>query len=130
MEARIVAELDLLRKDHPDLEYRPEGRWIRIPNYRLPDGWNRRETDVALTVVVGYPGTAPYGIYVPSGLLYNGQEPKNCVPAPAPLPFGGSWHVFSWSPEDGQWRPTADVVTGSNLRNLVRSFADRFRQGV
>lgn len=130
MDERIAADLDLLRKDYPDLAYEPEGRWVRVPRYSLPEGWNSRETDTAFQIPVGYPGAPPYGIYVPSGLLYNQQEPKNYVLAPHQPPFGGTWHFFSWSPEDNQWRPTADVVTGSNLRNFVRSFADRFQQGV
>ena len=131
MDDRIVAELALLRKDHSDLEYQPEGRWVRIPLYPLPEGWNRRETDAVFQIPVGFAGTPPYGIYVPQGVLYREARPNNYTePAPVQPPFGGSWGVFSWTPDESQWRPAADVVTGSNLRGFVRSFADRFQEGV
>ncbi len=130
MEERIAKELALLRKRYPDLEYRQDGQWVRIPSYPLTEGWNRPETPVAFQMKVGYPGTPPYGIYVPTGLSYRGQRPNNYTePASPPPPFEGSWGIFSWS-DAGQWRPTADLVTGSNLLNWVRTFADRFREGV
>ncbi|HXG06097.1 MAG TPA: hypothetical protein VNI77_02085 [Nitrososphaera sp.] len=80
--------------------------------------------------LAGYPGVPPYGIYAPAGLTFKGVLPDNYTePASAQPPFGGTWGVFSWTPEDGQWRATADLVTGSNLLNWVLSFADRFREG-
>ena len=70
MEERIAQELELLRKHWPDLEYVEEGRWVRLPRYSLPKGWNRSETDVAFQILPGYPGTPPYGFYVPVGLTF------------------------------------------------------------
>lgn len=129
MEDRIQQELTLLRSRFPKLEYQEEGRWIRIPNYPLPEGWNLPTTDVAFQIPVGYPGTPPYGIYVPAGLTFSGASPDNYKePAPTQPPFGGTWGIFSWAPE-GPWRATADIVSGSNLLNLGMGFADRFRQG-
>jgi hypothetical protein len=129
MEERIKKELDLLRKRYPDLEYREDGHWIRIPAYSLPAGWNRSSTDVAFQIPVGYPGTPPYGIYVPAGLMFKGNKPNNYQePAQNQPPFEGSWGIFSWRPRD-QWRATANLVTGSNLLNWVMGFADRFREG-
>lgn len=129
MHERIEAELQLLRNRFPDMEYRPDGHWFRIPSYSLPEGWNRKLTEVAFLVPVGYPGTPPYGIYAPLDLLFNGARPDNFVPAPNPPPFVGSWGIFSWTPAEGQWRPTADLQRGSNLLNFVMSFGDRFREG-
>ena len=130
MTDRIKQELALLRKHYPNLEYREEGRWVRIPSYPLPAGWNGARTDVAFQIKVEHPAAPPYGIYVPAGLRYNNSVPSNYTEnvSPAP-PFGGSWGIFSWYPEDGQWRPTADLMTGSNLLNWARSFANRFREG-
>ena len=130
MEERIEQELVLLRRYHPDLEYKEEGRWVRILAYPLPEGWNRSSTDVAFQIIVGYPGTPPYGIYAPAGLTFNGARPDNYVePASTQPPFPGTWGIFSWTPVEGQWRATADLLTGSNLLNWVIGFADRFREG-
>lgn len=130
MQQRIEQELVLLRGRYPKLEYRPEGQWVRIPDYSLPPGWNRAVSDVVFQIQVAHPGTPPYGIYSPSGLTFNGQRPDNYTePAPSQPPFGGTWGVFSWAPGDGEWRPTADPHTGSNLLNWVIGFATRFREG-
>lgn len=130
MQERIEQELVLLRGRWPDLDYRPDGQWIRIPGYPLPSGWNRTTTDVAFQVHVSHPGTPPYGIYVPAGLSFNGQRPDNYTePAPTQPPFGGVWGIFSWAPAEGDWRPTANPATGSNLLNWAVGFATRFREG-
>ena len=131
MQQRIDQELKLLRKRYPDLEYGADGHWIRIPGYPLPERWSCKSTDVAFQVRSGFPGTPPYGIYVPIGLTFNGGRPNDYTePAATQPPFGGVWGIFSWTPIDGQWRATADPVTGSNLLNWTGGFADRFRQGV
>lgn len=129
MEKRIEQELALLRRYYPNLEYVADGRWVKIPSYSMPPGWNRAATDVAFQFPNGYPTAPPYGIYVPSGLLFNNQSPGNYTETPGPQPpFGGKWSIFSWQPED-QWFATADLVTGSNMLNFARGFKDRFEQG-
>lgn len=132
MRDRIEHELALLRERYPQLEYRAEGRWVRVPSYPLPPGWNRETTDVAFEIPVAYPGTAPYGLYVPAGLTFNNQRPDNYnEPASTQPPFGGNWGVFSWSTPDRTWRATAepDPVRGYSLRSWVDGFADRFKEG-
>jgi hypothetical protein len=130
MEERVQRELDLLRNRFAEVECRDEARWVRISAYPLPEGWNREATDVAFQVQVHHPGAPPYGIYVLAGLRFKGAPPDNYTePAPNQPPFGGTWGILSWQPEDGQWRPTADIVGGSNLLNWVLGFAERFRQG-
>ena len=128
MQERIEQEFALLRQRYPGLEYREEGRWVRIPAYSLSPGWNRPATDVAFQIPVGYPGAPPYGIWAPEGLLFQGQPPDNCTCADPGPPFGGSWTRFSWQPE-GTWQPAAEITAGSNLLNWVIGFAERFRQG-
>ena len=128
MDERIEKELALLRQRYPDLEYKD--RWVRIPSYPLPEGWNRTSTDVAFEIPVGYPGTPPYGIYTPAGLLFKGEKPDRYTePSQTQPPFSGSWGIFSWQPDNGQWKPTADPITGSNLLNWVIGFGNRFREG-
>ena len=131
MEERIQQELALLRARFRQLEYVASGHWVKIPGYLMPAGWNRTQTDISFQVPVGYPGTLPYGIYVPSGILFNSTRPNNySEPAPTQPPFGGNWGIFSWTPGDGEWRPTASLSTGSNLLNWVLGFGDRFREGI
>ncbi len=130
MQERIDDELALIRQRFPDVEYRREGQWVRVPSYPMSGGWNRTETDVAFQIGEGHPGTPPYGIYVPAGIKYQDAIPSNYKePADNAPPFEGSWGVFSWSPDDGEWRPTADIRKGSNLLNWVIGFANRFREG-
>ena len=130
MQERINKELALIRQRFPDAEYREEGHWVRIPSYPMPEEWNRTATDVTFQIQNGHPGTPPYGIYVPSGIQFQGSPPGNYKePADNQPPFDGTWGVFSWSLGDGQWRPAADVRKGSNLLNWVLGFAERFRAG-
>ena len=131
MQERIEQELALLRTRYPDLEYRGEGQWVRIPSYPIASGWNRTGSPIAFQIPPGFPGTPPYSFYVPSGIEYSSARPNNYVdPAPNQPPLaGGPWGVFSWSHTE-DWRPTADLRSGSNLLNWAIGFAQRFREGV
>jgi hypothetical protein len=130
-QARIEQELALLHSRFHDIEYVAAGHWVRMKEYRiLLAGWSPGVTDVAFQIPVGYPGTQPYGIYTPSGMRYLGNLPANYQePAANQPPFGGAWGIFSWAPSDGQWRPTTNPVTGTNLLNFVLGFNDRFSEG-
>jgi hypothetical protein len=120
----------MLCKFYPCLEYTEAGHWIKIAGYPLVSGWNRSETDTVFQIPVAYPGTPPYGIFVPAGILFNSARPNNYVePAGTQPPFPGPWGFFSWAPADGEWRPTANVTSGSNLLNWVHGFAERFKEG-
>jgi hypothetical protein len=104
---------------------------VRIPSYSMPPGWNRAVSDVAFQIPVGYPGTPPYGFYVPAGIAFKGQRPNNYTePAQNRPPFDGEWGIFSWAPADGQWRATGDLSTGCNLLNWVLGFSKRIQEGV
>jgi hypothetical protein len=130
MTERIDQEVGLLKKYYPTLEVSADKMWILIPNYQLPTnmGWNKEVIPVAAQFPNGFPGAAPYGIYVPSDLLINEEVPTNFEKKANQIPpFSGEWGIFSWSPET--WRPTADVLTGSNMAIFARSFLDRFKEG-
>src|SRR6266566_596835 len=126
MTTRIEQELVRLRTRYPDLEYREHGQWVRLPTYRLPAGWSLETADVVFQIPVGFPGTPPYGIYVPNGLRFNGQAPG--TPASNQPPYAGGWLLLSWTPDEGQWRVTTDPSTGANLLNWVVGFGQRFRE--
>lgn len=130
MNERIRQELDMVRVCYPDLEFIEDGRWVRIPRYRLPTNvWSLEgDVEVCFQVPEQLPGQAPYGFYArPELCLVAGGGRPNNYEYPASTPFGGEWGKFSWSPE--VWQPAAEPAAGSNLLNFVRSFSDRLREG-
>ncbi|MFZ5481112.1 MAG: hypothetical protein ACOZNI_30400 [Myxococcota bacterium] len=132
MDARIAAELELLRSVFPDVQHAESGfHWFLLPKYPMGDigGWTPQPLPVAFHAQQAHPGTQPYGIYVPSDVLFQGRPPNNITAAGNHPPFPGSWSIMSWSPQGGQWRPTAEIQRGSNLLNWALGFADRFREG-
>ena len=126
---RIDIEIELLRSQFPDLDYRHP--WVRLPKQHLPDGWKPSITDVAFVIGDGHPGTPPYGLYVPAGIQFKGQVPQNYTePAQTQPPFDGRWGTFSWTVSDpSQWQPSSDVRHGANLLRWARSFYERFEEG-
>ena len=129
MTDRIRDELNLIQQAFPNFIYVEEGRWVCLPSYPLPDGWNRAATDVAFQIGGGYPTTPPYGFYVHSGIKFEGATPNNYTStASDEPPFKGTWGQFSWAPNE--WKPIGVVRRGSNLLQWSRGFADRFHEGV
>lgn len=126
---RLDAEIAHLREAYPGVERRDN--WVRIAGMPLPVGWNRTDTDVAFLIPDAFPGAPPSGLFVPTGLRFNGNTPQSySEPAAAQLPFGGSWGLFSWTIHDaGDWRPSASVEKGVNLLQWVRGFNQRFSEG-
>ena len=124
----------MLRKRFSGLNYEPQGHWVLIPNFQLPEGWEPITTSVVFQIQSNHPSTAPYGIYVPSGLMFKGTKPiqqNNYVePSANKVPFSGIWGMFSWAPVEGQWFPKTDIIGGSNLLNWVLGFSERFREGL
>ena len=132
MTERVKAESKLLKVSGYITENDEEGEWILIKDYPIPEesSWNRVKTDICFQILAEYPGAPPYGFYVPSGILYNGQRPNNYTePSNNKPPFSGDWGFFSWKMNSG-WFATDDLVSGSNLLNFVRTFSERFNEGV
>jgi hypothetical protein len=128
---RIQKELELLRREYPTLEYNENGHWIKISGYKLPVGlWNREQTSVLFQIPTGYPGQAPYGFYVETGirLKKSSAKPTAYEETVSGLGFEGQWGKFSWQQEN--WFASEDILSGSNLLNFVRSFWDRFMEEV
>lgn len=127
---RMQGELDLLRCEFDEVQYDSALQWVLLRPMALPADWNRTNTDVAFQVPPAYPGTPPYGFYVPAGLRYRQSVPSNYTePAGNQPPFGGAWGMFSWGPSDGKWRATVDPRRGANLVSYARSFNNRFLEG-
>ena len=131
MNNRIEEELTLLRTFYTKVTYIKDGQWVFIEDYPIPAGlpWNRQKTNVCFQIPTAYPGTPPYGFYVPSGILCDDKSPNNYQdPANNKPPFPGEWGFFSWTQESG-WYATDDPRSGSNLLSFVRTFRDRFIEG-
>jgi len=128
---RLRRELELLRRRYPDLVFVEAGWWVLVPKYSLPKGWSQECANTAFQIPAAYPGTPPYGFYVPFGLRFDGKKPDNYQePGGNKPPFEGEWGMFSWS-IDGTWQtPTTDFIGGENLCSFVLSFAERFAMGV
>lgn len=128
-DARLAEEHELLIGRYGEVQR--DGAWFLIPNYAIPaSGWNRTETAIALRAQPGFPGTPPYGIFVTSGIRFNGAIPQNYQEAIADRPpFEGDWGLFSWALADGDWRPGATAAAGSNLLNFAIGAVTRFHEG-
>ena len=126
MSERTEAELELIRSAYPDVEFRSQELWARIPAYRLPEGWGPEHAEIAFRVPRDVFGEEPYGFWVrPPLQLPGGGVPTNSS-GPVATVFGEGWQQFSWAP-DG-WRPAAELRCGTNMLDWVRSFARRLKE--
>ena len=125
---RIEQELTLLRAVYPDLEWRPDAFWVRIPDYPVPVAlWETcSEGEVAFRIPPTV-GEQPYAFWVRPGLTAVGGRQITNYTYPTSTCFGDGWAQFSWAPEVRA--PTWRSPASSNMLNFVRSFADRLREG-
>jgi hypothetical protein len=124
---RIEQELALLRAVYPDLEWRPDAFWVRIPDYPVPAAlWEPATAELAFRIPPTV-GEQPYAFWIRPGLrAVDGRQITNYT-CPTATCFGDGWGQFSWAPE--VWTPHVEITRGSNMLNFVRSFADRLREG-
>jgi hypothetical protein len=94
---------------------------IRIPNFKVPGGWNKDVVEVRFLAPVGYPYSQPDCFWADEGLrLANGGMPQNSNISPVPETTDrGCW--FSW--HLGSWTPGSDT-----LMTFVAVINDRFRR--
>jgi hypothetical protein len=125
MSDRVEAELALLRRTEPDLEFLERESWVRLPRYELPAGWSSEVVELAFRI----PETAaqpPYGFWVrPEVSLASGAPVSNYTPG-ATTGFGGLWGQFSWSPIN--WRPHSEIEKGDNMTHFLRSIPGRLEE--
>jgi hypothetical protein len=126
LEERLDRELQILQGKYPGAIR--NGMWFLVPEYPLPSGWSHDKVSVVAYLRAGYPGTGPYGIYIPQELRHDNQLPESYRNvAELQPPFGGTWAFLSWEAE--QWFATAEPQGGHNILTWVDGFAARFRQG-
>lgn len=125
MHERVRQEIELLKRQFPELQHGGQLDWVLIPELVLaPERFNKSQTKVLFRIPVGYPQTGPDNFFVDSDLrLKNGSQPPALNPGSqsnngaAPVP--GAWSWFSWHPN--AWRPAASIDAGDNLQGFVRS---------
>jgi hypothetical protein len=126
MKERIVKEIELLRERYPNLQHGENHDWVMIPNFPLPEGWNRRQTKLLFLIPPAYPHAPPDNFYAESGLkLSNGNPALNYNEGDG-VPIGGAWGCFSWHAE--KWRPSDNIEDGDNLLTFIRAVKIRLRE--
>ena len=113
---RLRRELELLRKRYPRIEHGADLDWFRIGDFPLPQGWNRKSTDILVIVPPAYPATPPDNFFVTPGLCTaSGAPPGNYSENQSVL--GVTWAQFSFH-ADG-WSPTDDPLEGDSLATFM-----------
>jgi hypothetical protein len=117
-------QLLALQQRHPGTSATPlpsGATLIRIPNFRICDGWNRNAVEIRFLAPHGYPYAQPDCFWADEGLRLNsGLMPQNSNISPVPeTSENGCW--FSW--HLASWTPGADT-----LMTFVAAIVDRFRR--
>jgi hypothetical protein len=115
---RRLKEIDLLRKRYGELDHGANVEWVIFKSFRLPPGWNRTVTRLLIIVPPGYPMTPPDNFYVEPGLkLVSGAGVTNYSEPVSQL--GQNWGQFSYHVDSGDWKATADILSGHNLLTFM-----------
>jgi hypothetical protein len=120
----VRKEIELLKRQFPDLKHGDQLDWVLIPELVLPPGrFNKDATKLLFRISVGYPQTGPDNFFVDSDLrLKGGSTPPafnaGSQSSSGPAPIEGDWGWFSWHPQ--AWRPAATIEGGDNLVVFVR----------
>lgn len=134
---RVEAELDLLTRWFGDqLDYEPEGQWVRLRNYRVPPSlWKPELVEVAFQIPPDVAAN-PYSFCGrPSGTdaadeqlrPASGNGDIGNYTFPATTPWGESWGRFSWPLI--AWLPQDPISEGTTVLDFARSIAARFQEG-
>jgi hypothetical protein len=122
MNKQLTLEVEHLKGDGFALQMHPQpDGWVFLvlEDYPLPEGFNRRQTNLLIKVPPNYPLGALDMFWVnPHVLLANGAAPANtCVENY----LGQSWLRFSWHPH--HWTPSSD-----NLSSYLKFINSRLEQ--
>jgi hypothetical protein len=126
LQERIIQEVALLKEKYPLLQHGQNYDWLMIPDFVLPEGYNKPATNLMFLIPHTYPHTSPDCFYVETGLrLGNGNLPLN-YNEHMDVPVGGSWGYFSWHPEI--WQAASQIEEGDNLLSFIKAVKLRLRE--
>lgn len=126
MQERLAQEILLLKAKYPNLEQGQNYDWVIVPDFILPEGYNRKTTKLLFLIPISYPFAAPDCFYVELGLrLSNGNMPSN-YNEQMTVPVGGAWGYFSWHPEI--WQAAVEIEKGDNLFSFMKAVNLRLRE--
>ncbi len=126
MEERIAEEIRLLQEKYQNLQYGKSYAWVMIPDFNLPEGYNRKTIRLLFLILGSYPHASPDNFYVDAGLKFANGNPLTSYSEGAQVPIEGSWGCFSWHPEI--WQPSAEIQKGDNLLTFMKSVNLRLRE--
>jgi hypothetical protein len=114
---RLLVEIEQLRKRYPTVQIGEDTRWLMIPEYPLPVGWNRERTRLLFMIPPEYPHRPPDNFYVDVGLklAVSNQMPSNY--SEGQCPAGGQWGCFSFHAE--VWCPAPEIEKGDNVLTFL-----------
>jgi hypothetical protein len=120
---RVYQEVLLLAQQFGVVDYDNEdGRWIHIPDFELPVGWDQQKTGLLLVLPSGYPHVPPNGFYIDRFLrTCDGHRVSHYFEEQGDYnPYADrGWGWFCIHLDQGAWRPTSDVLCGDNLLKLA-----------
>jgi hypothetical protein len=94
---------------------------ITVPNFPLPPGWSRAESNIRFLAPEKYPFANPDCFWADGDLrLANGGEPRNSALNPIPETSLGKLRWFSWHVRTN-WNPSRDT-----LLSWMASITERF----
>lgn len=120
---RVYQEALLLARQFGMVDYDEEdGHWVRIPDFPLPEGWDRPVTELLLVLPSGYPHVPPNGFFIDRYLrTQRGRRIDHYFEERGEYnPYSEKgWAWFCIHLDRNAWRPTGDVLRGDNLVKLV-----------
>jgi hypothetical protein len=131
---RIPLEVTLLGQRYGKVEYDYTGlTWVHIPEFPLPSGWNKAETQLLIELPPTYPLVGPEGFSLDPYLRTRaGRTPAHYLEPQARQQRGrGRWVWFCLERKDGPgggWRTAARILDGDNLlayTELIRAVLSR-----
>lgn len=117
-ERRVVQEVLMLAQGYGAVNYDDRAfSWVHVPHFRLPGGWNLRETGILMDLPEHYPSLPPDGFYLTKNLRDRyGRTPGHYFQEQGTLnPHahrGWAWFCIHTHMD---WRSTTDIVSGHNL---------------
>jgi len=126
LQERIIQEIAFLKERYPFLQHGQNYDWVMLPDFPLPEGYNRSATNLMFLIPHSYPHTPPDCFYVEIGLRLSSNELPSNYNEHMDVPVGGSWGYFSWHPEI--WQAAGRMQEGDNLNSFIKAVNFRLRE--